>query len=129
MRLAKGEGRHDRVRPSPYEFLTSSVERVAGGKDYPITEKSLSAELKASLSACTFADLARAVEPFSRRWRATPSCARAAEAFEALPAILRKRLGNLRVLDSVAAVRCMADLAAGKRSRCPSVGGPSRRAP
>ena len=98
-------------------------------KGLPISEKSLSAELKLSLSACTFADLARAVEPFSRRWRATSSYARVADAFEALPAILRKRLGNLRVLDSVALVRCMADLAAGKRSRCPSVSDPSRRAP
>ena len=67
-------------------------------------EKDPSAELKDILFACTFANVARAVEPFSRRWRATPSYARATEAFEALPGIVRKRVANLKVVDSAALV-------------------------
>ena len=47
-----------------------------------MSEKSFSEELKAVLSACTFADLARAVESSSRRWQTNPSYARAADAFE-----------------------------------------------
>ena len=71
-------------------------------------EESFSAELKTVLVACTFADLARAVEPFSRRWRADPSYARAAEAFEALPTIVGKRVANLKVVDSAALVVAVA---------------------
>ena len=65
-----------------------------------MSEKSLSEELKAVLSACTFADLARAVESSSRRWQTNPSYARAAEAFEGLPKSIRKRVANLKVFDS-----------------------------
>ena len=73
-----------------------------------MSEESFSAELKTVLVACTFADLARAVEPFSRRWRAYPSYARAAEAFEALPTIVRKRVADLKVLDSAALIVAVA---------------------
>ena len=72
-------------------------------------EKDPSAELKDILFACTFADVARAVEPFSRRWKATPSYARATEAFEALPGIVRKRVANLKVFDSASLVIQMAN--------------------
>jgi hypothetical protein len=75
-------------------------------------EKSFSEELKAILCACTFADLARAVEPSSRRWQPNPSYARAEKAFEALPKIVRKRFANLKVFDSAALIIGMVDRAA-----------------
>ena len=82
-----------------------------------MSEESFSAELKAVLVACTFADLARAVEPFSRRWRAYRSYARAAEAFEALPTIVRKRVANFKVFDSAALVVAVATVAEGRMRR------------
>ena len=82
-----------------------------------MSEKSFSAELKAILVAGTFADLARAVEPSSRRWRADRSFARAADAFEALPKIVRNRFANLKVFDSVALVLAGATTGEGRMRR------------
>jgi hypothetical protein len=79
-----------------------------------MSEKSFSEEFEAILSASTFADLARAVEPFSRRLRQTnPSYARAEKAFEGLPKIVRKRFAKLSVFDSAALVLGMANRAYG----------------
>ncbi len=78
-----------------------------------MSEKSFSEEFEAILSASTFADLARAVEPFSRRLQANPSYARAEKAFEGLPKIVRKRFAKLSVFDSAALVLGMANRAYG----------------
>jgi hypothetical protein len=80
-----------------------------------MSERSFSEELKTILSACTFADLARAVEPHSRRSQPNPSYTRAEKAFEALPKIVRTRFANLKVFDSAALVIGMTNRAYGLR--------------
>ncbi len=81
-----------------------------------MSEKSFAAELKVILAAGTFADLARVAEPSLRRWRADPSYARPAEAFEALPKIVRKRFAKLKVFDSAALILAVASVG-GRRVR------------
>jgi hypothetical protein len=71
-------------------------------------EKSLSEELEAIVSAWTFADMAKALEPFSRRWQSTPYYARTGKGFETLPRIVRKRFAKLRVIDAAALIVGMA---------------------
>jgi hypothetical protein len=79
-----------------------------------MSEKSFSEELEALLAASTFADWARAVEPFSRRWQPSPAYARAEKAFERLPKIVRKRFAKLKVFDSAALVIGMVNRTQGR---------------
>jgi hypothetical protein len=70
-----------------------------------MSEKSVSEEVEAIVSATTFADLARALEPLSQRWPWRSSYARAEQAFERVPKIVRKRFAKLKVFDAAALVR------------------------